>query len=398
MRKTRCAIASLELGYKTDKNGKPIERGIGAPGHETEAHYAALEKYEGKAAADAARTRSKAATGVNAMQPAPDMAVQFARTIAASDAEHHFLETSISAIQRQMEISGAAHKDSAAPFNDRVIQFVRDVRQADIAHFRRCLAATKRTGANPSFYEIPAAPPRRQAGAGRPHYERRGGCRMATDDKGPNIMITMNPTTRSNRKARRRHSVGADLFVGRSRGAQKQPWPNSRRKRPRLSGSLAEVAAWRRQTEADRERARLEIEAAAAEHARKMEQERQAFADESARHAAEAKSRRDQINELHAKASADAKAAADLKADIARRIALVTARLNKIKYVDPTDASSQNLELAAALLAIIADPKSAKEHLDKIHAATEDLNNARQGRTQCHRGRIGLAPARACRG
>ena len=70
-----------------------------------------------------------------------------------SDAEHHFLETSISAIQRQMEISAAAHKDSAAPFNDRVMQFERDVRQADIAHFRRCLAATKRTGANPSYYE-----------------------------------------------------------------------------------------------------------------------------------------------------------------------------------------------------------------------------------------------------
>ena len=47
-------------GYRTDRNGKPIERGIGAPGNETEQHFAALEKYEGKAAADAARARAKA--------------------------------------------------------------------------------------------------------------------------------------------------------------------------------------------------------------------------------------------------------------------------------------------------------------------------------------------------
>ena len=33
--------------------------------------------------------------------------------------------------------------------------------------------------------------------------------------------------------------------------------------------------------------------------------------------------------------------------------------------LDPSDASSPNLELAAALLAIIADPKSAKDHLEK---------------------------------
>ncbi len=42
--------------------------------------------------------------------------------------------------------------------------------------------------------------------------------------------------------------------------------------------------------------------------------------------------------------------------------------------LDPSDASSQNLELAAALLAIIADPKSANDHLEKIRAATEILN------------------------
>ena len=142
----------------------------------------ALEKYEGKAAADRPGPgRSRCAR--EAMQTVPDIAGQFARAIAASDAEHHFLETSISAIQRQMEISAAAHKDSAAPFNDRVMQFVRDVRQADIAHFRRCLAATKRTGANPILLRVPAASPRRQARAGRPSHEGRGGLRMVSDIK-----------------------------------------------------------------------------------------------------------------------------------------------------------------------------------------------------------------------
>ena len=70
-----------------------------------------------------------------------------------SDAEHHFLEIEISALQRRLQVSAAAHKDSDAPFLERVMQFERDVRHADIAHFRRCLAATKRTGANPAYYE-----------------------------------------------------------------------------------------------------------------------------------------------------------------------------------------------------------------------------------------------------
>jgi hypothetical protein len=45
--------------YKTDRNGKPIETGIGAPGNESEHHFAAILKYEGKAAADAARAKAK---------------------------------------------------------------------------------------------------------------------------------------------------------------------------------------------------------------------------------------------------------------------------------------------------------------------------------------------------
>jgi hypothetical protein len=45
--------------YKKDASGRPLEQGIGSPGHETENHYAALAKAEGQAAVDAARLRSK---------------------------------------------------------------------------------------------------------------------------------------------------------------------------------------------------------------------------------------------------------------------------------------------------------------------------------------------------
>jgi hypothetical protein len=48
-------------GFRRDRFGKPIEQGIGAPGKENEQHFAALEKYEGKAAADAARAKAKKA-------------------------------------------------------------------------------------------------------------------------------------------------------------------------------------------------------------------------------------------------------------------------------------------------------------------------------------------------
>jgi hypothetical protein len=51
------------VGYRTDKNGKPVEQGIGAPGNESEQHFQALQKYEGKAVADAARAKAAKAAG-----------------------------------------------------------------------------------------------------------------------------------------------------------------------------------------------------------------------------------------------------------------------------------------------------------------------------------------------
>lgn len=45
---------------KFDANGRPIETGIGSAGNETESHFAALEKYEGKAVADRARAAAEA--------------------------------------------------------------------------------------------------------------------------------------------------------------------------------------------------------------------------------------------------------------------------------------------------------------------------------------------------
>jgi hypothetical protein len=46
------------VGFKRDARGKPIEQGIGAPGNETEHHFIALEKSEGKESADRARARA----------------------------------------------------------------------------------------------------------------------------------------------------------------------------------------------------------------------------------------------------------------------------------------------------------------------------------------------------
>jgi hypothetical protein len=51
--------------YRTDRLGKPIETGIGSPGQESHNHFTALEKYEGKAAADAARARANKLAGTN---------------------------------------------------------------------------------------------------------------------------------------------------------------------------------------------------------------------------------------------------------------------------------------------------------------------------------------------
>lgn len=40
--------------------GKPVEQGIGAPGRESDNHFRAIEKYEGKEAADKARAEAAA--------------------------------------------------------------------------------------------------------------------------------------------------------------------------------------------------------------------------------------------------------------------------------------------------------------------------------------------------
>ena len=54
------AVATFGVGYRKDKQGRPIEHGIGAPGNETEQHYVALAKREGQAVADAARAKAAA--------------------------------------------------------------------------------------------------------------------------------------------------------------------------------------------------------------------------------------------------------------------------------------------------------------------------------------------------
>jgi hypothetical protein len=43
-----------EPDFQRDKTGKPIEHGIGSPGHETGNHLAAIRKYEGEEAYQAA--------------------------------------------------------------------------------------------------------------------------------------------------------------------------------------------------------------------------------------------------------------------------------------------------------------------------------------------------------
>ena len=50
---------------KFDRQGRPIEQGIGSIGNESHNHFLALEKYEGKAAADAARQRANKRLGMD---------------------------------------------------------------------------------------------------------------------------------------------------------------------------------------------------------------------------------------------------------------------------------------------------------------------------------------------
>jgi hypothetical protein len=46
------------LGFRRDAHGNPIEQGVGSDSNPSERSFAAIEKYEGKAAADAARARA----------------------------------------------------------------------------------------------------------------------------------------------------------------------------------------------------------------------------------------------------------------------------------------------------------------------------------------------------
>lgn len=47
-------------GFKRDAHGRPIEKGYGAPGRETENHFLAIRKYEGHEAEKAARAAAAA--------------------------------------------------------------------------------------------------------------------------------------------------------------------------------------------------------------------------------------------------------------------------------------------------------------------------------------------------
>ena len=49
--------------YRRDRQGRPLEQGIGAPGNETETHFAALERAEGAAVAAEARRKAAARQG-----------------------------------------------------------------------------------------------------------------------------------------------------------------------------------------------------------------------------------------------------------------------------------------------------------------------------------------------
>jgi hypothetical protein len=61
----QAAQAELEAvygaGFKRDRNGKPVEKGIGSAGNPSEQHFTAIERWEGKDAADAARAKARTA-------------------------------------------------------------------------------------------------------------------------------------------------------------------------------------------------------------------------------------------------------------------------------------------------------------------------------------------------
>jgi hypothetical protein len=58
--KQREEEAVFGKGFQRDKHGRPISQGIGSVANPSETHFQAIEKYEGKAAADKARTAAAA--------------------------------------------------------------------------------------------------------------------------------------------------------------------------------------------------------------------------------------------------------------------------------------------------------------------------------------------------
>ena len=137
-------------------------------------------------------------------------------------------------------------------------------------------------------------------------------------------MIAMNPTSAPIEK-RDIDTLLQLIELLRDPAATKAVLADLAAKKETAEKLMAEAAAWQKQIAADRDRAEREIADAREKHSTQMREDRQKLADDRAEHAAEVKKREKQIAELHERASADAKAAADLKADIARRIALVTA-------------------------------------------------------------------------
>ena len=69
------------VGFKLDRHGRPIEQGIGSLGHETDAHYAALEKYfwqggRGHRLAPKWRPRKSRLSMITMNSPAPPLVVK----------------------------------------------------------------------------------------------------------------------------------------------------------------------------------------------------------------------------------------------------------------------------------------------------------------------------------
>ena len=58
--KDLCENQIFGVGFKRDKDGRPIEQGLGSPGNENENHFRSIGVYEGKDAEKAARAAAAA--------------------------------------------------------------------------------------------------------------------------------------------------------------------------------------------------------------------------------------------------------------------------------------------------------------------------------------------------